>query len=253
MEGKSNIKEKAIAVFRYHAQVFENQQIDELPGLYEINGTWLGIDMENGTITIDFPSLFNVRNPVHIEAIEIAQEIYTELACLRDLLFLCEDGEINDDVFNRHDGFSEAAVAEYWDWIQADIFTSPFYHSAPRLYRRQLDTVILKFAEYVAALPERIKVQQIEVMRACTNHGYVYLVQSPTGSYKIGRTKDPDNRMKTFSVKLPFEVDYVCLLETADMYALERDLHRKFASKRINGEWFMLAPADVAHIKELVV
>ncbi len=34
--------------------------------------------------------------------------------------------------------------------------------------------------------------------------GYVYLLQSPTGYWKIGRTSDPNDRMKTFSVKLPF-------------------------------------------------
>ena len=81
--------------------------------------------------------------------------------------------------------------------------------------------------------------------------GYVYLLQSPSGNYKIGRTSNPDDRLKTFSVKLPFEVEYVCVIQTDDMYALESNLHQRFWDKRVNGEWFTLSPEDVAHIKGL--
>lgn len=79
--------------------------------------------------------------------------------------------------------------------------------------------------------------------------GYVYLIQSPTGHYKIGRTKNPFNRMRTFEVKLPFEIEYVCLLSTTNMYELETRLHRQFADKRVNGEWFTLSSEDVEIIK----
>ncbi len=81
--------------------------------------------------------------------------------------------------------------------------------------------------------------------------GFVYLVQSPTGFYKIGRTSDPNNRMKTFSVKLPFEVSYVCVIETVDMKALEASLHEQFAGKRASGEWFALDAEDVEYIKDM--
>lgn len=81
--------------------------------------------------------------------------------------------------------------------------------------------------------------------------GFVYLVQSSTGYYKIGRTSDPNNRMKTFSVKLPFEVSYACVIETVDMKTLEQSLHEQFAGKRVNGEWFALDAADVEYIRGL--
>lgn len=81
--------------------------------------------------------------------------------------------------------------------------------------------------------------------------GYVYLIKSPSSSYKIGRTIDPDNRMKVFSVKLPFEVEYVALIQTDDMKTLETSLHQRFAHLHINGEWFALTPADVEYIKGL--
>lgn len=81
--------------------------------------------------------------------------------------------------------------------------------------------------------------------------GYVYLIQSPTSAYKIGKTVNPDNRIKTFKTKLPFEVEYVCLIQTDDMNALERNLHGLFADKRINGEWFALSAEDVEYIKRM--
>lgn len=81
---------------------------------------------------------------------------------------------------------------------------------------------------------------------------FVYLLQSPTGAYKIGRTKNPADRLRTFGVLLPFEVEYVCVIETTDMYTLERNLHTKFTDKNINGEWFALTEDDVAYIKGLV-
>jgi hypothetical protein len=81
--------------------------------------------------------------------------------------------------------------------------------------------------------------------------GYVYLIQSPTKYFKIGRTKDPDDRIRTFEVKLPFEVEYVCLIKAFDMYRLEKELHEKYDNKRSNGEWFELTEADVMEIKEM--
>lgn len=84
-----------------------------------------------------------------------------------------------------------------------------------------------------------------------TTNGFVYLIQSPTGYYKIGRTKDPNDRIATFSVKLPFEVEYVCVIQTSDMYSLETILHNRYAKQRVNGEWFQLTPEDVEYIKGL--
>lgn len=81
--------------------------------------------------------------------------------------------------------------------------------------------------------------------------GYVYLIQSPTGVYKIGRAKNPDNRMETFSVKLPFEVAYIHLIPCENYRHSERQLHIRYADKRINGEWFDLTPEDVAWIKSI--
>jgi hypothetical protein len=81
--------------------------------------------------------------------------------------------------------------------------------------------------------------------------GWVYLLQSPTNHYKIGCATNPRNRAKTFGIQLPFEVEFLALIYTEDMYSLEGSLHEKFANKRVNGEWFALDAADVDYIEAL--
>lgn len=79
--------------------------------------------------------------------------------------------------------------------------------------------------------------------------GYVYLLSSPFGYYKIGCSSKPKNRLLTFGVQLPFEVECLCTIYAADMYALEKELHQRFAYCRTRGEWFSLSDQDVAYVK----
>ncbi len=83
--------------------------------------------------------------------------------------------------------------------------------------------------------------------------GYVYLLRTLHDEtlFKIGRTSNPDNRAKTFGVTLPFPVEYVCLIQSDDMYILEGQLHAKFSQQRLDGEFFRLSPDDVEYIKGL--
>lgn len=81
--------------------------------------------------------------------------------------------------------------------------------------------------------------------------GYVYLIRSDTGCYKIGCARNPEDRLRTFEVKLPFRVEYLVLIKTNDMRRLEGQLHAKFTDKRISGEWFNLSDDDVQYIKSL--
>lgn len=81
--------------------------------------------------------------------------------------------------------------------------------------------------------------------------GYVYVLRSPTGAFKIGLTKNPTDRLHTFSVKLPFEVEFELLIKTDDMRSLETELHARYADKHINGEWFTLTESDIADLRQL--
>lgn len=110
-----------------------------------------------------------------------------------------------------------------------------------------------KLERQQAEIEKRLKrLQEVEKVarerRPRSTAGYVYLIQSPTTYWKIGRTSDPNDRIKTFNVKLPFEVNYKHLIKTSDMYTLESNLHIKYASKRVEGEWFALTEDDVIEI-----
>lgn len=80
--------------------------------------------------------------------------------------------------------------------------------------------------------------------------GYVYLLSSADGTHKIGRTKDPKQRLNSFK-SMRMQVEYVCLIQTKNMNRLEADLHIKFKDKRIQGEWFDLDTDDIEYIKGL--
>lgn len=82
--------------------------------------------------------------------------------------------------------------------------------------------------------------------------GYVYLLQGQKGYYKIGRTVDPNDRYRTFKLKLPFDVDYLHLIPCRNRFAAEGRLHRCFDHRRVTGsEWFRLSLDDVALIKSI--
>jgi hypothetical protein len=49
-------------------------------------------------------------------------------------------------------------------------------------------------------------------------------------------------------VKLPFPIDVLKHIPTDDMRRAEKTLHNKYASQRVNGEWFELSGDQVAEI-----
>lgn len=81
--------------------------------------------------------------------------------------------------------------------------------------------------------------------------GAIYLLEGQKGVYKIGKSVDLTNRAKWFGLKLPFPVTLVHHFESSDYTAAEIELHKRFETKRINGEWFALSDEDVAYIKGL--
>lgn len=76
------------------------------------------------------------------------------------------------------------------------------------------------------------------------NAGHVYVIRSPYG-YKIGKTRTLRDRTRLFAVKLPFPIEVVMTGWFADYSAAERQMHRQFAAKRLEGEWFDLNDSDL--------
>lgn len=76
--------------------------------------------------------------------------------------------------------------------------------------------------------------------------GYIYVVHSTSGHYKIGRSKDPHARFKQLtSTQGPYVYTLVNVLSTYDMFEAEADYHRMFEHKRVRGEWFELTEEEL--------
>ncbi len=182
------------------------------------------------------PHEIDLDDKEYIEALKVAQEVY-------------------DTINNVHYIVDYAYLGNLQhcsdDWLQDML---------DRCEKAEIQTVIALWPQAIEAIKNvrqerdfriygRPKSNQTKKDKA--KPGYVYLLQAESGAYKIGRTQDPANRIKTFGIQLPFEVDFICVIQTPDMAELESRLHTKFADKQIRGEWFELNEDDVEYIKSL--
>jgi hypothetical protein len=110
------------------------------------------------------------------------------------------------------------------------------------------------FAEHFPTLEQMTfgRVTGLEQTTSFTQYqetpGYVYLIESEYG-YKIGKTVNIKSRTKLFEVKLPFPIKLINYSWFDNYSRAESDLHKKFAHKRLEGEWFALDSADIEYIK----
>lgn len=74
--------------------------------------------------------------------------------------------------------------------------------------------------------------------------GFVYLVKSGR-HFKIGKANSVETRHRQLKIQLPQAAEVVHRIKTDDPYGIESYWHRRFAGKRLNGEWFALSAEDV--------
>lgn len=84
------------------------------------------------------------------------------------------------------------------------------------------------------------------------NCGFVYLLKGIHGFYKIGKAKEPVQRIRRLEVVLPFPIEVEHLIECRDYNIAEVKLHRRYSEQRKNGEWFELSPEQVEEIKAIM-
>lgn len=69
--------------------------------------------------------------------------------------------------------------------------------------------------------------------------------------YKIGKSHNVEWRVRQLSVALPQETLHVHTIHTDHPDELERELHERYALKRIRGEWFELDMFDVDELCQM--
>jgi len=75
--------------------------------------------------------------------------------------------------------------------------------------------------------------------------GAVYLMRA--GSlFKIGCSRKPEERTRKVAYGVPAEAVVIHMIETDDPYGVEAYWHRRYAGKRVRGEWFRLSADEVA-------
>ena len=79
--------------------------------------------------------------------------------------------------------------------------------------------------------------------------GEVYLFKSGR-YYKIGKTIDTVRRGNELRIQLAEKIDLIHSIKTDDPSGIESYWHRRFDSKRMNGEWFDLNSSDVKAFKQ---
>lgn len=127
--------------------------------------------------------------------------------------------------------------------------------------RNQLRVRVLEYSrknpKYAALIPmlEPLVIVDKEALDmdgaagASDSYGFVYLVRGHPGEYKIGRTNLVDRRLSELGATASIEQTLVHEIKTDDPAGIEAYWHRRFQNKRMRGEWFRLAAADVKAFK----
>jgi hypothetical protein len=91
----------------------------------------------------------------------------------------------------------------------------------------------------------------VQKMEPSPTHGWVYIIKSDSGHYKIGKSIRPDKRVTEFSLKLPFKIEIIDFIECENHHQVERFLHELCAEYHVNGEWFLLPELAVVMLSFL--
>ncbi len=107
------------------------------------------------------------------------------------------------------------------------------------------------------AVPLRKSVKELERERDLIRRqklkyeGHVYLMRAANEQYKIGLSKDVEQRRKSIEREFPVYLEVIHTIYCQNSRKAEKYLHKKFRAKRVRYEWFKLNAQDVEWIMSL--
>ena len=81
--------------------------------------------------------------------------------------------------------------------------------------------------------------------------GFVYILRSENGYYKIGKAMNVKSRLIAWQRTFPVKIDLLFSFACNDRNKVEKILHRKYAKKRIEIEWYALDENDLRYLSSI--
>lgn len=86
----------------------------------------------------------------------------------------------------------------------------------------------------------------------------IYVIQHPHGYVKIGKSVNPQKRLRSLQAASPYELEVLTTIEVkkgsyGDERTVETLLHHFFEEYRHRGEWFQLPQDEIETLRELDV
>jgi len=93
----------------------------------------------------------------------------------------------------------------------------------------------------------------LTILRQGEEDGYVYLAKADTGHFKVGRSVDPEKRIKHFDTQMPVDVREWHFFRADDYVEAEEALHEicEEHAEHVKGEWWKMPEYLVWWIKEI--
>lgn len=131
-----------------------------------------------------------------------------------------------------------------WDFEQIEELQKQLKHTLEVLNSERIEE-LNQFIEMNKVSKGVCKIERRKVP------GYVYLLKSDNGLFKIGYSKNVLARVKQIQKNTPHSIEIICSIRTDDVRTLEEKLHDKYQAALTKYEWFLLSPQQVDEIKVL--
>ena len=139
-----------------------------------------------------------------------------------------------NEIFNEYEEI-EQRIRVLFNWIKIE----KCYHCQNRLWVTKINDVLT--CRNCSSMSENYGKKIIP--------GYVYIYGNiENQTYKIGHSKNPEIRVKSFEIQLPFVASLIHTFPSTNGIESEHVLHDKFSKQRMNGEWFSLSRKDIDYL-----